>query len=396
VSGLSYTAIDGRGRRCRGHSGEPTEAALRERLRADGLFLVECAASGPSAESSGRLPRHELLLASRTLGSLLKAGMSLSRALTVTRQLSGPRAAAVLKRVQHRVERGERLAMAMRTEGHFPAAYIGLLHGGEAAGRLAEAFERNTRYLEIEELHRRRLVSAAAYPIVLTCAGAVCVLVLALVVLPSFAGILADSGEALPPLPAALLGASGWLTRHKAVLTAVLLLLLAGGAYAAATEYGRQAIARLAVAAPLVGRFRRAVLGARFARLLGTLVGSGLPLLSSLEVIRQSIADGVAAAAVQRTAERVRRGSGLHDALSAETVFPPILLHLVAAGEQSGSLAAFLDKGASELEDETERNLQRLSALAEPVLVIAFGAALGVVALALFQAIQATNAGVLG
>jgi general secretion pathway protein F len=369
---------------------------LRERLRADGLFLVECAASGPSAESSGRLPRHELLLASRTLGSLLKAGMSLSRALTVTRQLSGPRAAAVLKRVQHRVERGERLAMAMRTEGHFPAAYIGLLHGGEAAGRLAEAFERNTRYLEIEELHRRRLVSAAAYPIVLTCAGAVCVLVLALVVLPSFAGILADSGEALPPLPAALLGASGWLTRHKAVLTAVLLLLLAGGAYAAATEYGRQAIARLAVAAPLVGRFRRAVLGARFARLLGTLVGSGLPLLSSLEVIRQSIADGVAAAAVQRTAERVRRGSGLHDALSAETVFPPILLHLVAAGEQSGSLAAFLDKGASELEDETERNLQRLSALAEPVLVIAFGAALGVVALALFQAIQATNAGVLG
>ena len=158
------------------------------------------------------------------------------------------------------------------------------------------------------------------------------------------------------------------------------------------TADGKRAFSRLLLSLPLVNTLRRYALAARFSRMAGVLLGGGAPLLSALDDTIESIADPIAREDASRIRTRVREGSSLREATAESTLFPPLLAQLIGVGEEAGQLRIFLLKAADIFEERTERATQRLATLAEPAMIIVFGAIVAFVALSLLQAIYGINA----
>ncbi|HEX8362007.1 MAG TPA: type II secretion system F family protein [Longimicrobium sp.] len=394
MNAYTYVAVDASSRRVRGREHAPGADALTRELEKRGLLVLEVREAGSESGAGGPLPRRRAVVeATRAIAALLGAGIPLTRALRVAAQVGGGALSPVLDDVRARVERGDTLAEALgRHPRLFSPLYVGVVRAGERAGDLGGAFTRLADHLEKAEELRSRLVSASIYPLLLAVAGGTAVLVLLLFVLPRFAELLEGSGAALPASTAMLLAVSTTISGSWPWLLGGLVALVLGLVAASRTERGRTAGAHLLLLVPGIGALRRAVLAARFARLLGVLVAGGTPLLHALEGVSESLADPLARDAATRIRAQVREGTSLREAVAAATVFPPLLAQLVAVGEESGQLGAFLVQAAEMFEGGAERSLRRLVALAEPAMIILFGGIVGFVALALLQAIYGVNA----
>jgi len=394
---FAFVAINTAGAKQHGDREAPSKSALTEALEREGLFVLEIAersSVAARAAFSGLGASNTLLDATRALAALLPAGLPLARSLDAAARLSSGAIAVALADVRTRVERGDSVATALSAhERLFPPHYIGLVRAGERAGDLGTAFTRLADQLEREATLRNRLLAAALYPIILTVAGGAAVLVLLLVVLPNFAELFRGSGAQLPRTTQFVLAVSNTLQRVW-----YLIPLLFGGAVlgfvsARRSTGGRLAIARFVDNLPVIGGLRRDAIAARFARLTGTLLSSGAPLLSALEDTIASVGDALAESALVRVRSAVRDGASLTSAITAEPIFPPLLAQLTAVGEESSRLPDFLLKAAQLFEDRSDRMTQRLVALAEPAMIVIFGVVIGFIALAVLQAIYSVNAG---
>lgn len=394
---FAYTAIDPAGLEHRGIREAATSTAATESLTRDGLFVLGVTAGSASSARARSAPwrrRTDLLEATRTLAALIPAGLPLARALAAaSRGRAGATVDAIVD-VQKRVEQGELLATALDAHpAMFPKHYVGLVRAGERSGDLAGAFVRLTAQLEREAQLRNRLLSASIYPLLLAAAGGVAMLVLLLVVLPHFAELLQGTHASLPATTTFVLGVSDILRRFWFILP---MGSIAG--VAVWVEVRRAAAARLAFArfvdtVPFVRAPLRDLRAARFARLAGTLLSGGAPLLVALDDTAASFDDPLAELAVARVRAAVRDGASLYRAVAADATFPPLLSQLIEVGEESGHLGEFLEKAAGMFEERVERTTQRLVTLAEPAMIVLFGALVGFVALSLLQAIYSVNAG---
>ncbi len=396
--GFAYEAVDGAGQRRLGVEPAASLDALRATLEGRGLVVLMLHEARPtiggSAPSSRQGAGTDLLEVTRALAALLPAGLNLAAALGTSAGVAGTQVGGVVREVQERVQRGETLAAALAEHPSlFPPLYVGLVRAGERSGNLAGAFQRLAQQLERDQQLRSKLISVSIYPLLLAVAGGAAILVLLLLVIPRFVELLQGTGAALPRSTAMVLAVSTGLRVYWPLL---LTLPIGAGLLATwmgTTEEGRRAASRLMLGTPLVRTFRQNALGARFARLLGTLLGGGAPLLSALDDTVESLGDPLARDEAIRIRSRVREGVALHSAIAETGFFPPILTQLVTVGEQAGQLTTFLEKAADILEERTERLLQRLVALVEPVMILVFGGIVGFVALSLLQAIYSVNAG---
>lgn len=391
---FAFTAVDLAGARRRGVREAATDDAVAAALRTEGLFVLDLRPAAPRRAAKAGVPRTDLLEVTRTLATLLPAGLPLPRALEAARGMGGGALDALLDEVRSRVERGERLADALAAHpAAFRPFYVSLVRAGERTGDLADAFARLTDLLERESRLRAKLLSALLYPLILAVAGGVAMLVILFVVLPGFAELLTGSGATMPASTALVLGVSAAVRRFWFLLPALAVLAAMLVAALRRRTDGRQFIARCVDRIPVAGALMRDAAAARFARTTGTLLAGGSPLLPSLDDAIEATAAPLAVAAGGRVRIAVREGMPLHRALEREPAFPPILAQLTALGEESGRLGEFLLKAAQLFEERSERTMQRLVALAEPALIVAFGGVIGFVALSLLQAIYGVNAG---
>ena len=395
---FAFTTIDPAGNERRGSRSAPTSGALSAELESEGLFVLEIADgdASPSAPAFGAAWRYraDVLEITRTLAALLPAGLPLARALETAARLRPGITADALSDVRARIERGDALSESLALyPALFPPHYTGLVRAGERSGDLGQSFARLTTQLERDAQLRSRLTSAALYPILLALAGGGAILVLLLVVLPNFAELLQRSGARLPASTAFVLGASHIVRRFWYVIPLVIGGSLLVFTNLQRTQSGRLMIAECLDGLPLIRTLRRESGAARFARLTGTLLDGGAPLLAALHDATVSLDDALARSAAERVSIAVRDGASLSSAIAAEPVMPPVLAQLVAVGEESGQLGNFLLKAAQLFEDRTERSLQRIVALAEPAMIVLFGVIVGVIALSLLQAIYGVNAG---
>jgi general secretion pathway protein F len=400
VPTFAYRAVNARGERSRGLLTAATESAVLRDLEARGLLPVDVREADRAApeQAGGWAParRRAVLEFTRGMAALLPAGMPLARALAVATATSPNSVRQNLERVRERVERGDELARALAEEpALFTPLYIGIVRAGEKGGALGTAFQRLATHLEREDDLRSKLVSMSIYPVMLCLVGFASVLVLVLFVMPRFADLLTGAGAPLPRMTALVLGVTTSARENWRWLAGGGALLLVFLAWLRASRAGRLVGAHLLARAPIVGAPRRQVLAARFSRMTGELVNGGAPLLSALKDTEECLDDPLARDVTQRIRTRVREGGSLNHAISEHALFPPELVQLVALGEEAGRLAEFLLKAAELLERRTERTLERLVALVEPVMIVTFGALIAVVALSLLQAIYGVNAGAL-
>ena len=394
----AYSAVNTAGRRTRGVEHAASPGALTRTLEERGLLVLDVgeaaadAAAGGAAFKFGR--RREVLEVTRAMAALLPAGMPLAQSLNAAAGVTSGEVRLALNEVRSRVERGETLSTAL---GAFPRLfaplYIGVVRAGEKSGDLDNAFARLATQLERDEQLRGRILSAAIYPLLLATAGTVAITVLLFFVLPRFVELLAGTGAQLPATTRFLLWFSSALHTYWWMLFAIPAALVVLGAWLRQTAEGRRVASGVLLALPLVSTLRKYALAARFSRLVGVLLGGGAPLLTALDDTVESLSDPVARDDAERIRTRIREGGSLRAAINESRVFPPLLGQLVGVGEEAGRLKEFLLKAADIFEERTERATQRLATLAEPAMIVMFGAVVAFIALSLLQAIYGINAG---
>lgn len=392
----AYQAVDGSGKRLRGNAQAVSSGALTRTLEERGLFVLDVAESAEGA--AGRrgfrfVRRREVLEVTRAMAALLPVGMPLAQALNAASGVAGGGVRAALQEIRGRVERGETLSAALASHSKlFPPLYVGLVRAGERSGDLDSAFRRLSDQLERDEQLRGKVLSASIYPMLLATAGSIAVTVLLFFVLPRFVTLLEGSGATLPKSTATLLALSAVLHRAWPVLLLLPFVIAAFAAWVASSDEGRRVWSRVLLSIPGVSTLRRYALAGRFARLVGVLLGGGAPLLSALDDTIESIGDPIARDDAVRIRTRVREGTSLRGAVAESSLFPQMLSQLIGVGEDAGQLQVFLMKAADIFEERTERATQRLATLAEPAMIVVFGAIVAFVALSLLQAIYGINA----
>ena len=392
-----YEAVDARGKTRRGLVDAQTPREVRDQLRGEGLFptLIDVAGGegGGQARERLRLPPLLVALATRQLATLARSGMPLDQALAaVGEQADDARAAELFAALRVEVAAGETLASALgRWPRTFDDLYRGLVAVGAETGRLAEVLERLAEYLEARQALKQKFTLALIYPALVTLIALGVIAVLLVYVVPQVVSVYEQSRQTLPWLTQALIAVSGlFRATWWAWVTALVIAVVAFGLANRRPAFRARWHAAL-LRAPAIGRLVTAVDTARFASTLAILVGSGAPLLRSLDAARDVVWALPLRAAAGAAADLVREGVTLARALKEQRVFPPVLVHLVANGEASGQLASMLERAAGELERESERRLTWFAALLQPTLIVAMGAIVLVLVLAVMLPIVSMN-----
>jgi len=390
-----YRAAAADGRIVDGVLAAESERAALASLEERALVPVELSLSGSHASvrrTRQTSQRDALDIWSRTLATLLKAGVSLDRALGfVTSAASNAHVARASQTIRESVQRGESMAAAMRrTGGVFSPVVVAMVGAGEEAGALDLAFARVAHYLEEQNALRQRLRSALSYPALLAAIAGLAVLVMMLFVVPRFAAMLEELGGVLPLSTRLLLGISDfaqswWWLAALGLLAAA---IVARAWLSDPTRRERWHSVRLRL--PVSGPIEEGLETARFLRSFASLLESGATVLASFVGARAAVINAAFARRLDQAIEDVRRGRTIASALTG--VLPPLALELVSAGEESGSLAELSMQAGVRVDDDAQRALRRLVSFVEPSLILLFGLLVGFVALAMLQAIYSVNA----
>ena len=395
MAAYRWEAVDAQGRVKRGHVDAASARAARDRLRADGLTPTAIDAARDRGDPLGhvRLAPEQVALLTRQLATLAQSGMPLDQALSaVAEQADEARAAGIVTALRNHIATGESLPAAMaRFPRTFSPLYRGLVAAGSDSGRLPDVLARLADYLEARAALRQKFTTALIYPMLVTIIALGVIAVLLTYVVPQVVAVYQQSRQTLPWLTRALIAtseffrATGWAWLGAAV-AALVAFVVADRRPAFRARWHAWALRW-----PGVGKLLRSLDTARFASTLAILVGSGAPLLRSLEAAASVVRMIPLAQAARAASVLVREGVSLSRALKEQKVFPPVLIHLVANGEQSGTLAPMLERAAGELEREAERRLVWVTALIQPVLIVLMGAIVLVLVLAVMLPIVSMN-----
>jgi len=368
--------------------------SVLEELRRRQLYAVTVDEATPDrvARAGRRLGRRAAAaLWTRNVATLLSAGVPLDRALAFTAQhASHDGLAEAVRQARRAVQEGASLADALaRHPRYFDPLFVAMVSAGESSGALEIVFDRLSEHLEEGAELRSQVRTALLYPALMAVVGCIGLGVLLGFVIPRFAGILADVGGTLPVSTRLLLAASTVLTKGWWAW----LLLAVAAAYALPQVLARPETRRRWHAArlawPWLGDLELKYATAQFARTLGLLLKSGVPALPALRIARASVTNLIVQAGVDRAAGALAEGSALAPALAG--TLPPLALQMIAVGEESGRLEELCLRVADTYDGEVRRALRTGVALLEPALILAFGALVGFVALAMLQAIYGIN-----
>ena len=308
----------------------------------------------------------------RQLRDLLKGGVPIVRALTVlSKQTENERFAATIEDLRARVQDGASLAEALA--GHpeaFKGLYVSMVRAGEMGGVLEPVLERLAELLDRDTELVGRVKSALVYPAFLVAVGFGTVTFLLYAVIPKFVSLFEDMGQALPLPTRMLIGLTGFLTGPWGIVFyAVVALLVYAAVRYARTPEGRLFIDGWKLKLPILGRIQNRLIVARFARTLGTLSANGVPILAALDMAQETVGNEVLSRELEGVRKGVKDGRSLALPLSRSAIFPPMVIDMVAVGEEAGNLEDALLRVAETYEREVDVALRAAVSLLEPVLI---------------------------
>ncbi len=372
---------------------ESREAAVAE-LTTRGLFPVEVKLERVRGASRGRLSATDLALGLRVLATLLEAGLPMARALASLDELVPRSWHGALPELQRAVREGKSLAAALSASPlGVPPVVIGMIQAGEAGSGVAPAVARAAELTEETAATRAAVRSALTYPVILALAAMGSTALLVGVVLPRFAVILADMGQALPPTTRIVLRISAVM--RAGALPGVLAIALGVVAHRAwvGTEAGRVRWHELLLAVPVVGAIRRSAASARTLAALAALLESGVPVAPAALHAARASGDAALAARLLAAREAVVAGERLSRACAARDALTATAVRLLRAGEETGRLASMCAHAARLEGARAREQVSSAVKLLEPAMIVGFGAVVAVVAAALLQAMYSVRPG---
>jgi len=400
---FAYKALDERGKAVEGLREADSPKGLRTSLRRDGLFLTavvgERAAQAASPEVSvrrwvgGRITGADVAVATRQLAVLVHAGIPLVDSLTaLVEQVDHERLKRVLSAVKQRVNEGSSLADALTAHPKaFGTLYVNMIRAGESSGALDVVLFRLADFTEGQARLRAKVLGTLTYPAAMLLIGAGVMGILFTVVIPKITKIFEDTKAVLPWTTRLLIGFSSavhdwWWAMALALGVAAWLVVRW-----VRTPAGRARWDVMVLDAPIFGALARHLAIARFSRTLATLLKSGVPLLTALDIVKNIVGNTRLASVIDAARESIKEGESIATPLKRSGEFPPLVYHMVAIGEKSGQLEEMLTNVADAYDSQVETRIAALTSLLEPVMIVGMGAAVAFIVFSILMPILQVN-----
>jgi type IV pilus assembly protein PilC len=329
----------------------------------------------------------DLAVFSRQFAATTSSGIAIVRSLEMmATQSSNPRLKLVLQQISADVQQGIALADALaRHPSIFDPLYVSMVRAGETGGVLDEVLARLAKVLEDISRLRNQIKGAMAYPVAVGILAVLVFLGMTIFLIPVFANIFKGLGTELPGLTLFMLGLSGLLTSWMVIIPIVIFFGLGFGyRQYYKTSVGRLTIDRTIVKIPIIGDLNEKSATARFCRVFGTLMQSGVPILNSLDIVRDTAGNQVFANAIALARQKVSQGLMLSDAFIQEKVFPSLAVQMIRVGEETGELDSMLSKVADFYEDEVEQAVKALTSVLEPIMMVFLAGMVAVILLSMY------------
>lgn len=390
---MPFFVYQARDRKGNINRGQIEASGIREaaaKLRDEGLFISSLQPVSESrAQEEGKkrnrqgksIPLKDLLLFTRQFAVLIKAGVNITVCLKIMEeQAENPVLGQVIASIRRDVESGNPLYQALgRFPKVFPSIYIHMVEAGEAGGQLETVLERLGEYFEREFMLRKKIISALSYPVIIAVVAVMAVAVIMIVVMPTFIEMFLDAGIELPTPTKVLIAFSEFLGSYWYLF--LILIAAAGWGFSLyrKTPQGKMAIDRMLYKMKVIGPVIQKTVVARFARLLATLLESGILITTSLEIVERAVDNMVIASSVAEARLNLTKGSGLAGPLAATGVYPAMVTQMVAVGEETGELTTMLNEIADFYEKEAGYAVEGLTAMIEPAVIVLMGIAIGII-----------------
>ncbi len=361
----------------------PGAISLKARRAPSTAFSKPTASLGLSS----RVRQKALLSFTRSFAVMISAHLSIVEALETSMQATESRTLRrVLDRVLADVRRGRSLSEALSAHpGVFDAMYVDLTKVGEAAGILDEVLLRLADHYEKTSALKRKIRSAFAYPAVILLIAVLAIGFFLTTIVPTFAEMFAQFGAELPGPTLLVIGLSETLANNALLIFGVILALILAFIMFKRSASGGLLWDRLWLHVPLFGKLTLKRLTARFCRTLGTLLGSGITLVDALSMLSRTSGNQVLGREVTALAQQVRRGASMHKTLQKRGLFPPMVVQMIAVGEQTAELSRMMKYVGRHYEGEIEAFLEGLTSIIEPVLIILIGLVIGSILMAMYM-----------
>jgi general secretion pathway protein F len=401
---FEYKALTQAGKAVQGLREADSPKSLRATLRREGVFLTDVLGQKQADAQAarevnvrrwvlGRISAQDLAIATRQLAVLVHAGIPLVEALTaLVEQVDKEKLKRVLGDVKQRVNEGASLGDALAAHPRvFGDLYVNMIRAGEQSGALEIVLVRLADFTESQARLRSKILGTMAYPAAMMVIGSLVLGVLFTVVIPRLTKIFQDTKATLPWMTRALIGFTSIVTQWWWAL-----LLLAAGAiwgflHWRSTPAGRARWHRFVLTVPVFGRLARIIAIGRFARTLSTLLKSGVPLLVSMDIVKNVVGNVRLAEVIEQARDAIREGESIAAPLKRSGEFPPLVHHMVAVGERSGALEEMLANVASAYEDQVETTVAALTSLLEPIMIVAMGCVVAFIVFSILMPILQIN-----
>lgn len=402
---FEYRAIDRSGKKLKGIIDADSVSAARKKLRERDAYPVELRETslrdegdGQSRRSLGsifsKINQSEVTTMTRQLATLLGAGIPLVPSLNaLLAQTANPNLKKTLAQVKEQVNEGNSLGQSIGRYGRvFTPFYVNMVLAGEASGALDIVLERLADFNEKQRALRSRVRAALTYPLFMFLVGVLVLFTLTTFIVPQITSIFDEMNQSLPTITVILIAVSTVLQSWwYIVMVALVLLVLMLRYFFTRTRRGRYALDMMKIRVPILGPLMHKMAIARFSRTLTTLLGSGVPLINALAIVRNVVSNRLIADVIGLAGKDVAEGKSLSGTLSSSPLFPPLVIQMIAVGEQSGALEEMLSKIADGYETEVESSILQIMSLLEPIMILVMGLFVGFVVISILLPIFEMN-----
>ncbi|GAA2248254.1 type II secretion system F family protein [Rarobacter faecitabidus] len=394
---FDYEVRDKQGSVVKGKMEGPSEAAVAQRLMANGgspISITEVKTGGLNSDITipgltDKVGLKDIAIMSRQLATMINAGLSLIRALTIlTDQTENKTLQGILNQVRNDVETGVSFSAALAKHPKvFPPLMINMVKAGETGGFLDQTLLSVAKNFEDEVKLKGKIKSAMTYPVVVFVVAILATVGMLLFIVPVFADMFASLGGALPAPTQLLVVLSGFL---KVGIIPLVIIVIVGFIWWNKVKHKksvREKIDPFKLRAPVFGKLTQKIAVARFTRNLGAMLRAGVPILQALEIVGETSGNMVVEKAALDVMDSVRKGKSLTAPLSEHSVFPPMVVQMMSVGEDTGALDDMLEKIAEFYDAEVESTTEQLTSLIEPLMILVIGGIVGGMVIALYMPI---------
>jgi general secretion pathway protein F len=401
-----YKGYDKNGEKTSGILDADSKAALRKRLQSKGIYTTEVYESD-DAEAGGSdreidvgqlfewVRLQDIAAFTRQLATLLSAGIPLVEALdALADQTEKEELKRIVSDLKQSVNEGSSLANAIDEHSeHFDNLYMNMVKAGESSGNLDLVLQRLTEFLEDRIELRGKITGAMIYPALMSVVGVGLMGVIFAFVIPKVTQLFEDQDKALPFITRVIIGISDLLSNWVFLLFAIpsVVGIVAGFVYWKRTPDGEELWDRFVLKVPIIGGLVRKIAISRFARTLGTLLGSGVPLLTAMDIVKNVLGNRQLVEVIEEARVDIQEGEDIAKPLRQSGEFPPTVTHMISVGERSGRLEEMLENVASSYEHQIDRQIQAMTSLLEPAMIVLMGIGVAIIVFAVMLPLLQLN-----